>query len=640
MSDYLAGLNDAQRRAVTHRDGPLLVVAGAGAGKTKTITHRILNLIKSGIAPDKILAITFTNKAAKEMLDRVMKLIAQEPELSNEKARPFLSTFHALGVHLLREHGRALGIPRHFSIADRDDSLAIIKTALQDLGYDPKSVEPRRILGAISREKGKLINVAHYAEHLEQNPFGQVVLEIWRRYETTLGAGESLDFDDLILKAVSLLRDHPTVLALCQNRWHYLHIDEYQDTNGAQYQMARLLAGTRENICAVGDLDQSIYSWRGADFKNLLRFEHDFPKATIVTLEENYRSTQTILEAANRIITKNVNRLEKTLYTKNGRGEKLTLITALDEKEEAALIAGLASQIIERGGSPNQIAVLYRANFQSRALEEAMLRASVQYRVLGVRFFERAEVKDLLAYLKVALNPNDFTSRKRIINVPPRGLGKVTVAKVLAGDLASLPEKTREKVETFNTLLKQIREVALMEKPSDTIRYVLDHSGLGETLRQGGNDDLERLENLRELVTLSLSYDKTPGEEGITALLTEAALVSDQDTLIKPQSAVSLMTVHAAKGLEFDHVFVTGLEQDLFPHSRLTQRDEEIDTEEERRLFYVALTRARRKLYLSYTETRNLFGRTRVNIPSDFLLDLDDTLVEPLGDETMETVPF
>ena len=271
MSDYLAGLNDAQRRAVTHRDGPLLVVAGAGAGKTKTITHRILNLIKSGIAPDKILAITFTNKAAKEMLDRVMKLIAQEPELSNEKARPFLSTFHALGVHLLREHGRALGIPRHFSIADRDDSLAIIKTALQDLGYDPKSVEPRRILGAISREKGKLINVAHYAEHLEQNPFGQVVLEIWRRYETTLGAGESLDFDDLILKAVSLLRDHPTVLALCQNRWHYLHIDEYQDTNGAQYQMARLLAGTRENICAVGDLDQSIYSWRGADFKNLLR---------------------------------------------------------------------------------------------------------------------------------------------------------------------------------------------------------------------------------------------------------------------------------------------------------------------------------------------------------------------------------
>jgi len=640
MADYLSELNDTQRRAVTHRDGPLLVVAGAGAGKTKTITHRILHLIKSGVSPDKILAITFTNKAAKEMFGRVMALMAGEPELRDERARPFLSTFHALGVHLLREHGRALNIPRHFSIADRDDSLAMIKTALQDLGYDPKSFEPRRILGAISREKGRLINVAHYAEHLEQNPFGQVVLEIWRRYEAALGAAESLDFDDLILKTVTLLRDHPPILAESQDRWHYLHIDEYQDTNGAQYQLARLLAGERENICAVGDLDQSIYSWRGADFKNLLRFEHDFPRTTIVTLEENYRSTQTILKAANRIIAKNVNRLEKTLYTKNGRGEKLTLITALDEKEEAALVAGLAARIIERGGAPNQITVLYRANFQSRALEEAMLRASVPYRVLGIRFFERAEVKDLLAYLKAALNPSDFTSRRRIINVPPRGLGKVTVAKALAGDLASLPVKTREKVETFNVLLADIRQIALVEKPSDTIRYVLDHSGLGETLRHGGNDDLERLENLRELVTLSLAYDQKPGEAGITALLTEAALVSDQDTLIAPQAAVSLMTVHAAKGLEFDYVFVTGLEQDLFPHSRLVLRSaeggEEIDTEEERRLFYVALTRARKKLYLSYAETRTLFGRTRVNIPSDFLLDLDDTLVEPLGEEVMK----
>ncbi len=265
-----------------------------------------------------------------------------------------------------------------------------------------------------------------------------------------------------------------------------------------------------------------------------------------------------------------------------------------------------------------------------------MLRAGVPYRVLGVRFFERAEVKDLLAYLKAALNPNDFVSRRRIINVPPRGLGKVTVAKVLAGDLASLPQKTREKVEIFNALLVDIRKIVLVDKPSDTIRYVLDHSGLGETLRQGGSDDLERLENLRELVTLSLAYDQKPGEAGLTALLTEAALVSDQDTLIAPQAAVSLMTVHAAKGLEFNHVFVTGLEQDLFPHSRLTLRDEEIDTEEERRLFYVALTRARRKLFLSYAETRTLFGRTRVNIPSDFLLDLDDTLVEPLGEEIMK----
>ncbi len=641
MVDYLSELNEAQRQAVLHRDGPLLVIAGAGAGKTKTITSRILHLIKGGVAPNSILAITFTNKAAKEMLERVHKLMAKEPELGHENLYPFISTFHALGVHLLREHGRILNIPRRFSIADRDDSLSMIKTALQELGYDPKSLEPRGILNVISREKGKLITVEHYLEHLGQNTFGQVVAEVWRRYEIALGKAESLDFDDLILKAVLILKNYPEVLRFCQARWQYIHIDEYQDTNVAQYQLAKLLAGERENICAVGDLDQSIYSWRGADFKNLLRFERDFPRAKVVTLEENYRSTQTILEAANRIIVKNVNRLEKTLYTKNGRGEKLTLITALDEREEAALIAGLAKKIIERGDSADELAVLYRANFQSRALEEAMLRAGVPYRVLGVRFFERQEVKDLLAYLKLALNANDFTSRKRIINVPPRGLGKVTVTKVLAGDQASLPPKTQEKVRAFDEIIAEIKKFALKEKPSDTIRYVLDRSGLNETLRAGGADDLERLENLRELVTLSLAYDQTPGEEGIMKLLTEAALVSDQDSL--PPSAsekigrVSLMTVHAAKGLEFNHVFIAGLEQDLFPHSRLASRSseggEEVDTEEERRLFYVALTRARKKLYLAYAETRTIFGSTRVNIPSDFLLDLDDTLVEPLGSD-------
>ncbi|MFH1170328.1 MAG: UvrD-helicase domain-containing protein [Candidatus Vogelbacteria bacterium] len=647
MTDYLAELNDAQQRAVTHRDGPLLVVAGAGAGKTKTITHRILHLIKSGVSPNAILAITFTNKAAKEMLNRVTDLLANEPELRHEGSRPFVATFHALGVHLLREHGRALGIPRHFSIADRDDSLALIKTALQDLGYDPKSIEPRGILNAISREKGRLTTVAHYLEHLERNPFGQVVAEVWRHYEQALGATQALDFDDLILKTVLLLREHSPILSAVQARWQYIHIDEYQDTNVAQYQLARLLAGTQENICAVGDLDQSIYSWRGADFKNLLRFQHDFPRTVVVTLEENYRSTQMILEAANRVIVKNVNRLEKTLYTKNGRGEKLTLITALDEREEAGLIAGLAKRIIDQGGTPDQIAVLYRANFQSRALEEAMLHAGVPYRVLGVRFFERQEVKDLLAYLKAALNPHDFISQKRIINVPPRGLGKVTVAKVLAGDSASLPTKTQAKVEIFNAILADIRAKALVEKPSETVRYALERSGLGESLRQGGSDDLERLENLRELVTLSLGFDGEPGETGsprgeagITALLTEVALVSDQDALNEPKLAVSLMTVHAAKGLEFNQVFVAGLEQDLFPHRLLMDYSagggEEIDTEEERRLFYVALTRARQKLYLAYAETRTIFGRTRVNIPSDFLLDLDDTLVEPLGEEIMK----
>ncbi|HEY4476738.1 MAG TPA: UvrD-helicase domain-containing protein [Candidatus Paceibacterota bacterium] len=639
--NYLTELNEAQRRAVLHRDGPLLVIAGAGAGKTKTITSRVLHLIKNGVEPKAILAITFTNKAAKEMLNRVSALLEHEPGLGPSEGRPFISTFHTLGVHLLREHGRVLDIPRQFSIADRDDSLAMIKAALQDLGYDPKAIEPRRILSTISREKGRLVSASHYTEHLESNYFGQIIVEVWRRYEAALQASHSLDFDDLILKVVELLRQEPQVLSLCQARWLYLHIDEYQDTNVAQYELCHLLTGAGENICAVGDLDQSIYSWRGADFKNLLRFEHDFPRATVVTLEENYRSTQTILEAANRIIKKNVNRLEKTLYTKNQRGEKITLIVALDEEEEATLIAGTAKRLIEGGARAEEIAVLYRANFQSRALEKAMLQANVPYRVLGTRFFERQEVKDLLAYLKAALNPHDFTSRRRIINVPPRGLGKVTVVKVLAGDSASLPLKTRERVVAFDALLLDIRVVAVKEKPSTTIRYVLDHSGLGETLRQGGSDDLERLENLRELVTLSLAYDHEPGEAGISALLTEAALVSDQDTLSSEVSAVSLMTVHAAKGLEFDHVFVAGLEQDLFPHARLASQSaggEEIDTEEERRLFYVALTRARQKLYLSYAEMRTIFGGSRMTTPSDFLLDLDDTLIEPLGEETTSTI--
>jgi DNA helicase-2/ATP-dependent DNA helicase PcrA len=638
-ADHLVGLNPRQKEAVLHQNGPLLVFAGAGAGKTKTITCRIMNLIHSGITPSQILAITFTNKAAKEMRDRVMTAIDRDFTLNSDfpSEKPLICTFHSLGVHILKQNAQEIGLTRHFSIFDKNDSVKAVKDILQDLGYDTKEHEPGKYLGMISREKSNLKNADDFLHSLQNGKttsFHELVGRVWSAYEKRLQTEKALDFDDLLLKTYKLLNNKPEILKHYQNTWRYIHIDEYQDTNQVQYMIAKLLAEKEKNICVVGDIDQNIYSWRGADIKNILNFEKDYPNATVILLEENYRSTQNILAVANLIIKKNVNRVEKNLFTKNGEGEKISVFSAYNETEESHYIANKSQELIAGGVKPSSIAVLYRANFQSRAIEEAMITKSVPYQVLGTKFFERKEVKDVISFLRAGLNPDSLSDIKRVINVPARGLGKVTVLKIFAGEKDSLPAATRDKVNTFYNLLEKIAATAREKKPSEVIKFIIQESGLEKELKDGNDEDKERLENMKELATLAVKYDYLPMGEGIEKLLEEAALATDQDSLEKNEEAVKLMTVHASKGLEFDYVFITGLEEGLFPHERMNKINNKEDNEEERRLFYVAVTRARQKIFLSYANSRTIYGSTQMGMMSRFIGDIDEEFIEQ--DETFE----
>ncbi|HAS84476.1 MAG TPA: ATP-dependent DNA helicase PcrA [Candidatus Yonathbacteria bacterium] len=640
---HLSHLNAKQKEAAMHKSGPILIIAGAGTGKTSTLTHRILNLVKEGVTPSEILAITFTNKAAKEMQERVNELLAKhgfDAGLRYGDARPFIGTFHSLGVHILRAHAQIFGLNKHFTIVDKNSASSLIKEAVKEQGIDSKQFSPDRIAGVISRQKGSLVTLAQYKADVGNAYFPMIVSAVWERYERLLARESALDFDDLILKTVILLRDYPEVRKEYQDRWKYIHIDEYQDTNAVQYEMARLLAGETMNICAVGDGDQNIYSWRGANLQNILNFENDYKGAQTILLEENYRSTQTILAVANDIIKKNTVRKEKNLFTRNILGDKISLIESYDEGGEARAVGEKIKHLIDSGTDPEDIAVLYRANFQSRALEEAFLTMEIPYQVLGIRFFERKEVKDILSYIRAGLNPESLSDIKRIIDSPPRGIGKATLMKMFAKDEDSLPPAGKKRVAEFWALLESIKEYALVEKTSKLIKLVSEKSGLEASLKTGNDEDNDRLENIHELVTLATKYDILPPEEAVEKLLGDAALASDQDSMMKSSRAVKLMTVHASKGLEFPYVFVTGLEQDLFPHKRMgpgTKSKE--DGEEERRLFYVAITRAKKKLYLSYASVRTIFGQRQVNAPSEFLSDIDDTYTErETGDEGCEPV--
>jgi DNA helicase-2/ATP-dependent DNA helicase PcrA len=627
--DHLAGLNDRQKEAVLKTEGPVLILAGAGAGKTKTITHRILHLIKSGVKPENILAITFTNKSAKEMRERVFKLI-ETSDLNlpvSFTERPFVSTFHSLGVHIIKENAQRLGLTRHFTIFDRGDSKRAVKDALLELGLDPKQYEPGTILSIISKEKGNSTNVSQFFESVGNDYMREVIHNVWQKYEATLRKEKALDFDDLLLKAAELLEKNPEIRDHYQKIWHYIHIDEYQDTNKVQYKIARLIAGERKNICVVGDVDQNIYSWRGADIKNILSFERDYPGAAMIVLEENYRSTQTILEVANHIIKKNKNRFEKNLFTKQGPGEQIGLYQAYDENDEARFISETAAKLIEKGTDPSQIAVLYRANFQSRALEEGMLNKGVGYQVLGVKFFERKEVKDVLSYIRVALNRESLSDLQRVLNVPTRGIGKVTMAKIFSGMLDQLSDAHMKKWTDFNELLDAIAKRSSSEKASDLVKFVIKQTGLEEMLSKGNDEDLERLENMRELATLATKYDFIIPGEGAAKLLEDAALATDQDEMEENKPAVRLMTIHASKGLEFEYVFITGLEQDLFPHRSMDSKGSKRDEEEERRLFYVALTRAKKKLFLSHASMRTIYGSRQVGVPSEFIFDIPEKYI-------------
>lgn len=627
---YLEGLNPEQRLAVLHTDGPLLVLAGAGSGKTRVITHRIVHLIHNGVAPHNILAVTFTNKAAAEMRERVEKIIHKYPpsDRATVDSLPTVTTFHALGVRLLREFHTVLGLRKYFTIHDRGDSLRAIKQALTEGQYDPKEFEPRRILGLISRAKSDGVSLAQFREIASTFP-QKVTAATWERYERIQVTEQALDFDDLLLKTHLLLSQHASVREQLQRRYTHIHVDEYQDTNKLQFEIVRLLAGDQHNICVVGDIDQNIYSWRGADIKNVLQFERNFPNATTIVLTENYRSTKTIIAASSEVIAKNKNRIEKDVFTSNGEGEKISLYAAMSGTDEADYIAMKANKLIQAGTSPSGIAILYRTNFQSRAIEEAFLNHAVPYQLLGLKFFERKEVKDVLSYLRLALNPSSLGDVARIINEPTRGIGKVTLLKVLEGNKDALTGKIKEKVNGFYAIMDAVTEAANTLTASAALKFILKRSGMEDALRSSGTEeDLERLENLRELVSLATRFDHLPPLEGAVALIENAALQSDQDELHSKdeQDAVRLMTIHAAKGLEFSHVFICGLEEGLFPHERLG--DARVDHEEERRLFYVALTRAEHKLHLTYAHLRTIYGSQRVNVPSSFLNDISRDLIE------------
>jgi len=634
MLENITHLNTPQKEAVFHKEGPLLVIAGAGAGKTRVITHRITSLINSGIDPSRILAVTFTNKAAQEMRDRVKTLLTKNSSYmppDTEYQIPFIGTFHALGVRILRERGSAIGVNQRFIIKDKQDSRALMKKAMREAEINSEQFDVRRIQGVISKEKGNLTTLEKYEGGAMGEFFPELVVSVWQRYEAFLEKERALDFDDLLLKTHLLLSLEKDVREYYQNRWHYIHIDEYQDTNHAQYIISKVLAGEKKNICAVGDGDQCIYGWRGARMRNLLRFEKDYPNTKIIFLEENYRSTKTILGAANHVIEKNTERFPKRLFTQKGAGDLISLYIAPNHKDEALYIAEKVQKLFKGGTILRDIAILYRTNFQSRILEESFLSLGVPYQVLGTRFFERKEVRDMLSFIRVAQNRESISDMARVVNIPPRGIGKVTIAKMFTNGATSLSPSMRQKVDSLYTLLQKINNASKKIPPSALLKYILKETGLDEHLKKEGDEGFERLENIKELVTLASRYDTLPQEEALEKFLEDAALASDQDTLIQKSEGVKLMTVHAAKGLEFPYVFIAGLEQGLFPHERSYKdagRFNNETGEEERRLFYVALTRAQKKIFLSCAEIRAIFGSLQINVPSEFIGDIPEKLIE------------
>lgn len=624
-------LNSEQQRAVDTIDGPVLIIAGAGSGKTRVITHRILNLIKKGVEPRSILAITFTNKAAKEMRDRIGHLLQSDSDLNRPVSfteKPFVSTFHALGVHIIKENAGTLGLTRHFTIYDRSDSKRAVKEAMEQCSINPKEFDPGVFLNKISRAKGDNMTRLEYSDRAHDH-FEEMTSQVWEKYDAIIAKDKAVDFDDLLLKTARLLRENKMAREHYQSLWKYIHIDEYQDTNKVQYEIASILSASHKNICVVGDVDQNIYSWRGATIENIMNFEKDYPHATTITLEMNYRSTKTILEAANAVIEKNTVRRKKTLKTDSDYGEKISMLVSYTEADEARTVADIVRDITEKGNSPKEIAVLYRANFQSRVLEESFIKKNIPYQLVGTRFFDRKEIRDVLSYIRASLNRDSSADVARIINVPARGIGKVTLAKILAGQQDTLPPAMKVKLSSFWKLLDDIKIEVTTKKTSESVKFVIQESGIEHMLRQGDGEDEERLLNVQELVSVATQYDEMEPEAGIEALLSNASLATDQDELEKPQDTVKLMTVHAAKGLEFDYVFIVGLEENLFPFKHADDGEmSKSEEEEERRLFYVAITRARKKLYLSYAMLRTIFGNQRVNNPSEFLGDIDEKLTE------------
>lgn len=617
---HLQGLNDAQREAVLATEGPVSVLAGAGSGKTRVLTTRIYHLIKEGVPAERILAVTFTNKAAREMRERLAHRLGDAP-------LPFVATFHGLGRDILQRYGSRIGISRYFTIFDRDDSKSAIKKVLKEMDIDPKEMNPNFVLSRISKEKGEGSTPEAFREKYAQKSFqSRVIAEVWPKYEAILKKEKALDFDDLICLPVRLLREHEDIRKEAEKLYSHVHVDEFQDTNELQGKLAGYLSAVHNNLFVVGDIDQTIYTWRGATIENLLKFEEQYENAKTIVLAHNYRSTKTIVAAGNQIIEKNQNRKDKHAVTDNPDGEPIRLHIARNAESEARWVAREARKVIREGVPPEEIAVLFRTNFQSRALEEAFLSEGLPYKVLGTRFLDRKEVKDVLAWVRLALDPEREVDRIRAVQAPTRGIGKVTLGKLIDGRRDTLKPAEVKKVAAFESIVMELNELSKIAVPSEFVKLVIERSGLADALRKGGEEDAERLENAKELATLASRYDGMPGEEGIAAFLAESALAGDQDELDAPGTAgITLMTVHAAKGLEFDTVFVTGMEQGLFPHE--AREGEKRDEEEERRLFYVAVTRAKRKLNLTLATVRRIYGTDFASEPSMFIRDIDEGLI-------------
>ena len=641
MNSLLTGLNKEQQQAVQHTEGPLLILAGAGSGKTKVLTVRIAHLLAQGVNPYEILAITFTNKAAKEMKSRVEGLVG---DVAN---RIWLSTFHSFCAKFLRfELDNFLGYNSNFTIYDTSDSQAVIKAALKALNLDDKYYPVGAMIGAISDAKNKLLFASDFRKQA-RDFYQQKVADVYEYYERELRKNNALDFDDLLLVAVKLLQSNEAVLDKYSKRFRYVMIDEYQDTNHAQYLLAKLLAAHWKNIAVVGDADQSIYAWRGADIQNILDFEKDYPNCTSIKLEQNYRSTKIILDAANAVIENNEGRPKKNLWTDKTEGAKIQHFTAQSEHEEAAFIGDTIAKKHDIHGVPyGDMAILYRTNAQSRILEEALIKRALPYTMVGgTKFYDRKEIKDVLAYLRVLYNPFDDLSLLRIINVPKRSIGATTVAKLQDYARANgtslfmtltqlhlvdtIKGKTKEKLEEFGILIFTL--VAEMEDKTvlDILESILDRTGYLAQLEESTDpQDQARAENIGELLSVAKDFQDTNPNGTVEDFLEQVALVNDVDSFEQEESKVTLMTLHAAKGLEFPIVFLGGLEEGLFPHSRTLMNPEEI--EEERRLAYVGITRAEKELYISNATTRTVFGRTSSYLPSRFIDEIPEELVDGL----------
>lgn len=640
-------LNAPQRAAVQATDGPLLIMAGAGSGKTRVLTHRIAYLIeKKRVAPWSILAITFTNKAAREMQQRVSALIG------NAGHDIWVSTFHSMCVRILRKDASRIGFSNNFSILDSADQLSVIRNCMKDLNIDTKKFEPKSVQAALGGAKNELITPEQFELKIGDY-FDGIVAKVYTAYQKRLKSNNSLDFDDLIMKTIELFKEVPDVLAFYQNKFRYIHVDEYQDTNRAQYMLCKMLADKSHNICVVGDSDQSIYRWRGADITNILNFEEDYPEAKTILLEQNYRSTSNILNAANAVIKLNSGRKDKKLWTDQGEGDAITIYQADTEHDEGYFVTGEIRQAVNNKARKfADHAILYRTNAQSRVIEETLIKSDIPYQIVGgVKFYDRKEIKDILAYLRLISNPDDDICFQRIVNVPKRGIGDTTVAKLadeagLRGisvfalleqiDWLDVTGRARTALTEFRDMIDNLTRMVEYLSVTELTEKVLELSGYREELnRENTLESKARLENIDEFLSVTQEFENRNEDKSLVSFLTDLALIADIDSMDKDESenevkdAVVLMTMHSAKGLEFPIVFIIGMEEGVFPHSRALQDNEEL--EEERRLAYVGITRAEKRLYLTCARMRTLFGRTSANMPSRFLREVPDELKAEAG---------